>query len=204
VLLVVDGRPADGFMGAQPEARIRALLEPHLAAEAPAPSQATWVALEEAGDLEGAVTAVREHLRAAPEDGAARLDLVRYLLDLGRDEEAGKVAPKLTDDDWATEAGVALKARMGFAEHRSDTEALAAGVRASPEDLDLRLEYGRALVAAGKHEQGLEELVTVAKRDLQHADGAARKAMLEVFEMLGAEDPLTVEYQRRLSHLLCS
>ena len=204
VLLVVDGRPADGFMGAQPEAQIRAFLEPHLPAQAPAGEASPWAALEHSGDLAGAVSAVREHLRATPDDGTARLQLVRLLLDLGRDDEARKVVPKLTDDDWKTDEGKALRARMDFAEHRSDTDVLAGKVQADPDDLDARLEHGRALVAAGRHEEGLEQLVTIAKRDLGHSDGAARKAMIEVFEMLGTEDALTLEYQRQLSHLLCS
>jgi putative thioredoxin len=206
VLLIVDGRPADGFTGAQSEAQIRQFLEPHLGA---GPADAGGVlaaaaALEDAGDREGAISELREHLRATPDDGAARLMLVRLLLDVERDEEAEKVAPKLTDADWATEEGVALRARLDFAKHRSDLDQLQAAVESAPDDLDARLGLGRALVAAGQHEAGLEAMHEVAKRDLRHDDGAPRKAMLEVFQMLGDEDPLTLEYQRRLSHLLCS
>jgi putative thioredoxin len=203
VLLVVDGRPADGFMGAQPEAQIRQFLEPHLGA-APGGAIDAALALAESGDTDGAIAGLRTHLRETPDDGAARLALVSLLLDAGRDDEAQKVVAKLTDEDWVTDAGVALRARLGFAEHRSDLDALRAAVESSPDDLDARLDLGRALVAAGEHEEGLEALVEVAKRDLRHDDGAPRKAMLEVFQMLGDEDPLTIEYQRRLSHLLCS
>ncbi len=206
VLLIVAGRPLDGFAGAQPEAEIRRFLEPHLAPATSAASGAVAAAaaLEQAGDGDGAIGELRGHLRETPDDGSARLFLVRLLLDAGRDEEARKVVGKLTEQDWATDEGVALRARLGFAEHRSDLDPLRAAVQAAPDDLDARLDLARALVAVGEHEAGLEELHEACRRDIRHKDGAPRKAMLEVFQMLGEEDPLTLEYQRRLSHLLCS
>ena len=33
--------------------------------------------------------------------------------------------------------------------------------------------------------------------------GSAQRLDVEVFDLLGPDDPLTLEYQRRLSHLLC-
>jgi putative thioredoxin len=201
VLLFVGGRPVDGFMGAQPEAAVRRFLEPHLAA-APQPVLERVAELEQAGRGEEAVAALREHLRQHSDDGAARVALVRILLDLDRKEDARKVSEKLTDEDWASDAGQALKARMQLAAGGGDLERLAAQLDAAPADIGARLAYGKALIAAGRREQGLEELLRAAQQDLHHDGDAPRKALIEAFTALGWEDPLTLEYQRRLSMLL--
>jgi putative thioredoxin len=201
VLLFVDGRPVDGFMGAQPEAAVRRFLEPHLAA-APQPVLERVAELEQAGRREEAVAALREHLRGHSDDGAARVELVRLLLDLERKEDARKVSEKLTDEDWAGDAGQALKARMQLASGGGDLAQLASKLEAAPADIDARLAYGKALIAAGRREEGLEQLLTAAQQDLHHDGDAPRKALIEAFTALGWEDPLTLEYQRRLSMLL--
>ncbi len=59
-------------------------------------------------------------------------------------------------------------------------------------------------MAAGKTEQGLEELLEAAMRDIHFQEDAPRRAMIEVFQALGPQEPLTVEFQQRLSVLLCS
>jgi len=201
VMLLVDGRPVDGFMGAQPEAAVRRFLEPHLAA-APQPVLEQLAQLEEAGRREEAVALLRGHLRSHPEDGAARVQLVRLLLDLGRSEDARLVYEKLSSEDLATDAGQAVSARMQLARGAGDVAQLAAKVQADPGDIATRIAYGKALVAAGQSEQGLEQLLQAARQDLHHDGDAPRKALIEAFTALGWEDPLTLEYQRHLSMLL--
>jgi len=201
VMLLVDGRPVDGFMGAQPEAAVRQFLAPHLKA-------APRSVLEEVAELvaeerlEEAVGVLRDHLRSQPADGTARLELARLLLELGKAEDARLVHEKLTPEDLASDAGQALTARMGLAKGSGDLEQLAAEVEQAPDDISARLAHGKALVAAGRREEGLEQLWQAAQQDLHHDDDAPRKALIEAFTALGWEDPLTLEYQRRLSMLL--
>jgi putative thioredoxin len=201
VLLLVDGRPIDGFLGAQPEAAVRKFLEPHLkAAPKAALEQANALAAE--GRREEAVNVLRGHLRAKPDDAPARIALAQLLLDLGKGEDARLVSEKLTPEDLESDAGKALSARMQLAQSAGDVSKLAAAADAAPEDVDARIAYGKALLAAGQREEGLEQLWQAAQRDLHHDGDAPRKAMIEAFTALGWEDPLTLEYQRRLSMLL--
>ena len=46
------------------------------------------------------------------------------------------------------------------------------------------------------------ELLESVRLDRKFADGAARKAALAIFDILGLDSPVTREYQRRLSNLL--
>jgi putative thioredoxin len=154
VLLIADGRPIDGFVGALSEAQVRAFLEPYMGPE-PLP-----------GEEPAAPAPAAEPAASSPSTVSSALERYR---------EA----------------------------HGGDLATLAAEAAAAPGDLDARLAHGRALVAAGRAAEGLEQLYLAAKQDLAHGGSAPRKALLEVFELLGPEDPLTIEYQRRLSHLLC-
>ena len=48
----------------------------------------------------------------------------------------------------------------------------------------------------------MENLVTILRKDLDHGDGATRKALLDTIATLGKGDPLAAEYQRKLYSLL--
>ncbi|MCB9913528.1 MAG: thioredoxin [Planctomycetes bacterium] len=206
VVLLVEGRPVDAFAGALPAAQIRAFLEPHLGAAPGGPEDllAEALELEQAGDLEAAQASLEELLADAPEEAAPRVALARVLLARGEEPAARKVFERLAEAERGRDDAKALQARFDLMASAGDLDAKQAAAEAAPDDLAKRLEYGRALVAAGRVEDGLEELFTAAKRDLAYDGGAPRKALLEVFQALGPQDPRTLEYQQRLSVLLCS
>jgi putative thioredoxin len=205
VLLVAGGRPVDGFTGALSEKRVREFLAPHLGGASAPDGLARALELEQAGQRAEAIEVLVAHLARAPKEAApARIALARLLLTEGRGEEAQAIFAELGPAERDSDDARAVQTALQTWADRPDVEALEAAVAAAPEDLAARLEYGRGLIASGQWEPGLEELYETAKRDLRFDDGAPRKALLEAFELLGEADPLTLEYQRRLSHLLCS
>lgn len=203
VMLVKDGRPLDGFMGALPEKEVRAFLEPHLGA--PVGSAVDRAKeLAEAGELEEAIEILREHLRKKADDAAARVVLAGHLIAAGRAPEAQKVFDKLSEEERQSTEAKGVQAQLDLLESAGDLAELRRKVEADPSDLGARVALGKALVASGEQEAGLETLLETAIQDVEFEGGAPRKAMVEVFQALGPKHPLTLEYQQRLSVLLCS
>lgn len=202
VALVKDGQVVDGFVGAQPEAQVRALLDRHLGKTSDPLAEA--LALEKAGDASGAIAVLTREVQGKAGSSPARAHLARLLL-LGGFEEVGrKHFDALSPADRESDAGKAAHALLELSKNRVDLGALRAQVASTPNDIASRIALGRALLASQKHAEGLEELYQAALRDLKFNDGEPRKALIEAFEMLGASNPLTTEYRRRLSVLLCS
>ena len=77
-----------------------------------------------------------------------------------------------------------------------------AEVQADPANLGARLALGRALAASHQYEPALAQLLEIIKLDAGYEDDAARKAMLDLFEVMGPRDPLTQTYRRALAQYL--
>lgn len=197
VIAMVEGKPVDGFHGALPEAELKRFLE-KLAPGTGGSQLEEATALAEAGDLEGALELARTMLAQDPQNTPALMASIGWLLDLDREEEARVGFDALPPEARQSPQGEALAARLELAGSAGDVAGLQQAVEASPEDPGARLELGLALVAARQYAEGLEQLLESVKLDPEHADQAARKAMLETFTALGEEDPVTVDFRFQL------
>jgi len=201
VLLLKGGRPVDGFVGAQPEAKIREMLEKHVGPLVD-PLEAA-LALEKSGQAEAAQKQMAELAARRPPVAAAAPHNARLLAVLGRTDEAQKAYDALAEPEKESDPGRAAKALLGLQSQKADLAPLKAAAEKKPDDIAARLAYGRALLAESRTAEGLEELYQAAKRDVRFNDSEPRKAMQEAFEALGPSDPLVVDYRRKLSILLC-
>jgi putative thioredoxin len=203
VLAFKDRAPVAEFVGAQPEPVVRRFVASLL------PSEADRL-VREAGELfaAGQANAAEERLRAAleqdPRHPRALLGLARALGAAGRSDEALALLERISAAPAAIEQEAArLAAELRTASAPSaDLAAQRARVAAAPDDLAARLELGRALAAARQYEEALRELLAVVERDKSFADEAARRAMVDIFGLLGGEHPLVAEYRPALARVL--
>jgi len=205
-----DGRPLDGFMGAQPESVVRSFID-RLAGDdgegdIAAVLESAEAALEE-GDLQGAAEAFAAILQEDQQNAQAIAGLARCYLksgDLVRAEQTLALIPP----DKATTAPVqSIKAALGLAKlaGRSDNSVeLEQRLAANPADHQVRLDFAIALASRGRNAEALEHLLDLVRRDRNWNEQAARKQLVQLFDAWGPKDALTIEGRRRLSSILFS
>lgn len=205
-----DGRPLDGFAGAQPESAVKAFVDRLVADEgadeAAAAIEAGDQALE-AGDLQGAAEIYAAILQQEPQNPAALAGLAKCYLksgDAARAEQTINLVPP-DKQTLAVVAGVraALELARGAAS-AGDTAKLDAAVKANPADHQARIDYAVALAAAGKKSEALDQLLESVRRDRKWNEEAARKQLVKLFDAWGPKDDATLEGRRRLSSILFS
>ena len=218
-VLMIDGKPVDGFMGAQPEGQIKALLDKHLPAGAPeeAPSEPEAPA---APDLNapGALEQMADAVAANPDNHDMRYDFVKVLVQGGMLAEAKAAFEPVrllaeVDQRFSALAWW-ISALEGAA--TADEAALQAAIQAKPRDFEARYALASLRVAQGRYTDGMDELLEILMRDKSWQDEAARKGFVAILQVITPptpkvedgkvppEDPTVVKYRRRLSSVVLS
>ncbi len=225
-VLMVGGKPADGFMGAQSEGQVKAFLDKHVPAEneleAQAEEEEALQALDD-GDVEAALNKLQQAVETDPNNDDARFDLVKLLLEMGLEDEA-KVAfaPVI-----AKAAGVrkldslnhwikALDSVAHFADQTSAEAQFLSKIAANKRDFDARFGIAQLRMAEQRWTDAMDELLEILMRDKTWNSDLARKtyvAVLDIIEppkpkvaegQIPPEDPTVVTYRRRLSSVVLS
>jgi putative thioredoxin len=203
VMVIRDGQPVDGFVGAQPESTIRALLDKHL----PKP----WdVLLNQArelmalADFGAAITPLKQAQELSRNRGDICCTLAEALIELNRLDDAKAIieAVKMADQDAYYEQVKSMLALKAQASKAPEIAALEQKLNAEPDNLDLAYQLAVQFSQHNHHREALQLLLEILKQDRQFQEGAARKSMLDIFKSLGPKDPLVVEFQRQLFSLL--
>lgn len=203
VLMIDQGRPADGFAGNMDAKELAAFLD-RFAAVGPGPLLVKAREQHAEGQFEDALATLETHLEDNVDDQDARLLQCRLLLDLGRSEEAGDFFDCLEDDLQATDEGRAIRALLDLeakGEEAGDLGELQAAFDKDPSTAN-RFALAKALLAKREHERGLEHLLHIVTTDRKFEDDAARKLMLETFDALGPEDPIANDFRYQLQMVL--
>ena len=193
-ILLIGGRPVDGFMGALPLAQVREFLDKHLPTDDELVAQADAqeaAQLADAGDAQAAITKLREAVSLNPADGEARYNLVKLLISEGELEEAqAALAPKLTEiplllrfdalNYWLQALiFVSTDARATWTFEQFD-----AAIAQNKRDFDTRLAKARVLIAADLLEAAMDELLEIIMRDKTWNNDVARKTYVSILELM--------------------
>lgn len=205
VLGIRDAKIVEMFSGALPEPAIREWLTRVL----PSPAEKLLAAARaiRPKDLAAALKFLEEAHTLTPHDQIVQAELGLVLCDLGRIDEAKVLLEQIEKPGFIeseaerSHAELDLRVRSGAA-GVVDVEALRADTQAHPDDLEARLKLAEALAAGGKREEALELCLDLVARDRKGLGEAARKVMLEIFQVLPDDSPLTTSYRRQLSALL--
>ena len=203
VYLFQNGQPVDGFQGPQPEAAIRELLAKVLPREEELKVQQAQALLAEDKLLE-ALPLLREAWQISNKNSEIGFLYAKTLLDLNRSEEAEEVLSHvpLQDQDSQYQG---LLARIDLLKQAADSpeiQQLQAELAADPENASLANSLAVQLQQVGRHEEALELLFTLLRKDLSSGEGQTRKTFQEILAALGTGDAVAGRYRRQLYSLL--
>jgi putative thioredoxin len=197
VIAFKNGAPVARFTGAIPESQIRAWLKDVVPSEADEKA-ATAATVAASGNVESAERLFREVLAADPLHEEAGAGLAELLIAAGRSNEAIGVLAPLPPTSRVQR--LTAQARIANVD-TSSIDDLEGQLSNDPDNGLLLLHLGQALTAAGRTDEALQHLLhAVSLGGTTRED--ARTAMLDIFEVLGADDPLTGQYRRKLASAL--
>ena len=202
----VDGRLANEFTGALPEAQVRAFIDGLM----PSPAEPLRIAAREArarGESEVAASLLADALALDPASEDIRLDIAEIDIDVGYLDKAREMLESLEHRARDESRRQTLLARLNLvaAGGDVDTGALEDRIAANADDLDARLQLANARALAHDYRPALEHLLAIVRKDRKWNDEAARKAMLDMFTLLGNDprhDDLVREFRIALARTL--
>ena len=208
VIAFVDGRPADGFMGALPESQVIAFLDrltkSSVGGETKDLLNAADAALAD-GDPAGAANLYAQLLAEDNSNVQALAGLARCYVETGALDQARQTLAMIPDSKRGESAVAAAQAALQLAEQvktLGPVAELEQKVAANPLDHQARFDLALALNGKGRRLDALDQLISIVKRDRKWNDDGARKQLVQFFEAWGPTDEATIEGRKRLSSIL--
>ncbi len=225
-VLMMGGKPADGFMGALPEGQIREFLDKHLPAGEVLEAEVTSVAVSDAPDAndpQAILEALQQAVLKNPDDEDSRFGYVKLLLQRGEIDDAKVAFAPVIAKTALVRRFDSLQRWMNaidFAAERSELGESAATFDAkiaiNKRDFDARFGKAQVLMAHQLWTGAMDELLDILMRDKTWASDLARKtyiAILDIIEppavkvadgQIPPVDPTVATYRRRLSSVVLS
>ncbi|NJS35338.1 MAG: thioredoxin [Brachymonas sp.] len=221
-ILMINGQPVDGFMGALPESQLKAFLDKHLP---PAEETEPEIVEEDVAPAseEDKLAALQEAMNKAPDDDNARFAYLQAAMLAGDVAAAQKaftpVANKVSIVRRFESVQLLLNAMKKGAFGADLTPAKAqfdVKIAANKRDFEARHVYAQNLIGAGHYTAALDELLEILMRDKAWEEGKARKLYVAVLDLIDPPKPKVAEgqippedatvatYRRRLSSVVLS
>ncbi len=209
VFAFVDGRPVDGFMGAQPESQIRQFIgrlgKMGGLAEQIASAMAMARAAVAQKDYEAALDITSQILQADQSQAEAYALQAQAAMESGQLEAAEATLAAVPPDKLADPMIVSAKASLDLLLNPVDTSGmgkLESAIASNPNDFANRLELAVLLNGAGKRAEATDQLIFIIRKERGWNDEAARKQLVQFFEAWGPKDEFTLQGRRKLSSVL--
>ena len=204
----VDGKPIDAFQGAQPESKIEAMVNKMIDA---APGNEIPKLLNDALQLhkdqkhEESLIIFEKLLVMDSGNPKVIAGLLRCLMQLKRFEEARELYNSFDDNVLADDEILKIKRLLDNSSNENvdiSFEKLAVEVKDNPKDKNLRFKLAENYLSSTMTEKGFNELLILYEQDQNWNDSAAKKKLLEYFDLLGFNDPNVIEARKKLSRIM--
>lgn len=204
----VDGRPVDAFQGAQPASKIEAMLDKMIEAT---PGNEIPKLLNEAEEffknqnfLES--KKIYENLVSLDPGNPKIIEgLLRCYIQLKNYNEAKDLMESLDDDLSQSNEIIKIKKLLDKIDDigsENIIEELKGKLKMDFDNLEIRFDLAQAYLSSNENQKGFDELLFIFERNSKWNDEAAKKKLLEYFDLLGFNDPEVIEARKKLSTLM--
>ena len=204
----VDGKPIDAFQGAQPESQIEKMIDKLIEAT---PGNEIPKLLEEADSFfkdqkfDEALQIYENLISLDPGNPKCISGMLRCLMQLNRYEDASEILESL--DEKTFEDPEIQKIKKLIENIKSSTEGktieeLKSILSNDTNNYDLRFELAEKYFSQNQSAEAFQELLHIFSHDAKWKDEAAKRKLLEYFDLLGFTDPNVIEARKKLSSLM--
>ena len=204
----VNGKPIDAFQGAQPESKIEEMVNKMIEV---APGNEIPKLIVEADKFFGEQK-YEEALKIfesliGMDGGNPKIiaGMLRCLIQLKRFDDANEMLSsldeKILEDENISKIKKLLDATSKVEGEVVDSE-LIHKVKADPNNMDLRYKLANSYLSSSETKMGFNELLELFKQDPNWNEEAAKKKLLEFFDLLGFNDPNVIEARKKLSSMM--
>ena len=214
VMAFNDGQPVDGFIGVQPEKNITEFINKISSLKNSSSIEENIIAGKkyiDDGDIETAALVFSEILKIEPENISAKSMLARCLLRSDQIDEAEDIINNLPPNSENNQDFVSVRSEVEIFKNAKNNpisneqeDELRRNIDKNPKNHQIRLDLAKLLLAKGENENAINELLEIIEVDAKWSDGAARKQLIEIFNILGNENILVIEGRKKLSSMLFS
>ncbi len=204
----VDGKPLDAFQGAQPESKVEAMIDKLIEAT---PGNEIPKLIEEADQLFGDQK-FEESLKlfeslVGMDPGNPRIiaGMLRCLIQIKRFDDAIEMFDSFDEKILENDEIVKIKKLLDSTNKEDDKildERLIEEVNNDPKNMDLRFKLANSYLSFSEAEKGFNELLKIFEQNPNWNEGAAKKKLLEFFDLLGFNDPNVVAARKKLSSMM--
>ncbi len=201
--LFKDGNVVGEINEAVPESEIRGFLDKFVDSDEGNVASIAQKMME-SGNLQDAIDMLLSAQAEDPKNAKILLTLAQAQFLKGDLDAANYALDALPFEEHNSSAVGALRGQIYFANLApapDEINLLEAKLRGSQRDSEALYKTALSAVIEKDHERGIELFLELMSNDPGYNNGAARQALLKVFEMLG-EDPLVMQARKKMFNLL--
>ena len=204
----VNGKPIDAFQGAQPESKIEEMVDKMIEV---APGNEIPKLIMEADKFFGEQK-YEEALKIfesliGMDSGNPKIiaGMLRCLIQLKQYNDASETLDSLDEKILEDENISKIKKLLDATSKKEGgvvDDELINKVKDDPKNMDLRYKLANSYLSSSETEKGFNELLELFKQDPAWNEEAAKKKLLEFFDLLGFNDPNVIEARKKLSSMM--
>ena len=207
VYAFINGKPFDAFQGAQPESKINEIVNKLIDAT---PGNEIPKLIEEANQFfkdqkfEESIKIYEKLIGLDSSNIKIICGFLRCLIQLKRFDDAKEMfnsfEERLLEDGELKKIKKLLDSSAN--EMNVSFEELLKNLNEKPKDINLRYKLAEAYLSSNETKKGFNELLKIFEQDPNWNESAAKKKLLEFFDLLGFNDPNVIEARKKLSSMM--